>query len=69
MTIIPEQIQPGDWVRFYSNGKLVVGVVQYPVYRRTIAKYVDTDAGAVDVEMIREIRKAIEGRPADQETR
>ena len=24
-----EMVNPGDWVRFYSGGNLVVGVVQY----------------------------------------
>lgn len=52
-----DAIVPGDWVRFYHNGKLVIGVVQYPIYRHSVSKYVDTDQGAVDVEMIREVRK------------
>lgn len=63
--IDPDTLQPGDWVRFYRNGRLVIGVVQYFVPRQTITRYVDTDEGAVAVERIRELRRAAPRRAQD----
>jgi hypothetical protein len=50
--------QVGDWVRFYQNGELVVGVVQYTT--RTILGHVEynTDRGVVSDEYVLEVRKA-----------
>lgn len=47
----------GDWVRFYSGGSLIIGVVCY-VTRSIVGKTeVHTDVGTVNAECIHEIRK------------
>ena len=53
-----DDITVGDWVRFYQDGRLVVGVVQYPPHVRTSNTYVYTDAGEVAVVSICEVRKS-----------
>lgn len=53
-----DDVKPGDWVRFYSNGKLVIGVVQYPPHSETVSLYVDTDVGMTPLSSIREVRRA-----------
>ena len=52
-------ILPGDWVRFYQNGKLVIGVVAYIRPRSSWQSHdtAETDIGAVSVEFIREVRR------------
>lgn len=50
-------IEKGDWIRFYKNGTLVIGSVQY-MYRNTVLeKYAATDVGSVNVRDIFETRK------------
>jgi hypothetical protein len=52
-----EPIKVGDWVRFYSNGKLVIGVVNYIGRESTRGDIeVMTDIGAIDSESILEAR-------------
>lgn len=53
-------IYPGDWVRFYRAGSLVIGIVayvrkddRYPFSERAL-----TDAGSVPVDSILEVRHA-----------
>lgn len=46
----------GDWVRFYSAGKLVIGVVQYTAERHG-SKYLCTDVGEVEANTVLEIRR------------
>ncbi len=51
-----ETIKVGSWIRFYMNGVLVVGVVQYiekDILGYWIAK---TDIGAVDTRYVLEAR-------------
>lgn len=49
----------GDWVRFYQNGNIVIGSVQYietaGVIGTTVLK---TDVGAVEEKHVLEIRGA-----------
>lgn len=55
----------GDWVRFYQNGKMVIGVVQYITQRRT-APWVEeamTDTGVCDLDYILEVRSKKEEQP------
>jgi len=42
-------VKPGDWVRFYKNGALVIGVVQYVRVDDTFSfrYHVHTDIGSV----------------------
>jgi len=62
------QIEPGDWVRFYNNGKLVIGQVEYVMKERipTLTSFdtpvqsgfeVKTDIGSVNSGYILEVRK------------
>ena len=56
--IEPEDVSVGDWVRFYVDGGLVIGQVEYISSRPEIAAVdVGTDAGSVDVRDILEVRK------------
>jgi hypothetical protein len=51
------KIKVGDWVRFYHDGKMVIGVVQYTV-KDDLLGYMtaQTDIGAVDFRYILEVR-------------
>jgi len=51
-------IKAGDWVRFYQDGKLVIGVVQYTWDRTGGYPVVGTDIGALDKTEILEHRPA-----------
>lgn len=56
----PDDITPGDWVRFYRDGHMVFGVVAY-VRKNERWPYegmVLTDQGQVAVEHILEVRHA-----------
>ena len=47
----------GDWVRFYRNGELVIGVVEYVVIDPDLQDVeLQTTEGAVDEESILELR-------------
>lgn len=48
----------GDWVRFYSGGKLVIGQIEYFWIRAGGFKSVATDQGSTSVDSILEVRKA-----------
>lgn len=51
-------LRPGDWVQFYKNGQLVVGVVHYlhdDCWPR--AQYVSTDIGKTCCHNILEMRR------------
>ena len=53
--------QPGDWARFYRNGELVIGQVEY-VTRDSVQSwrvYACTDRGQVDVSSILELRRGV----------
>lgn len=55
-----DDIKPGDWVRFYRDGCMVIGVVAY-VRKNERFPYemlVLTDQGQVAVEHILEVRHA-----------
>jgi len=46
-----------DWVRFYRNGTLVIGVVQYLGEKDVLGyRTISTDAGTVSQDMILEVR-------------
>lgn len=53
-------IKPGAWVRFYNNGHLVIGKVEYvaedPV--QGWKYYLNTDQGRVEASQVLEIRNA-----------
>lgn len=52
-------IQVGDWVRFYQNGKLVIGVVEYVMKSDVLGDIeLHTDQGTTDPESVLETRKA-----------
>lgn len=52
-----KKVKPGDWVRFYQDGVMVVGVVQYVVKDLVLGDSIaNTDIGAVDVDCILEVR-------------
>jgi len=57
--------QIGDWIRFYQNGHLVIGVVQYISKDVLGYEHCDTDAGMVRSDSVREIRRAIAVEPAE----
>lgn len=49
----------GDWVRFYRDGVLVIGVVQYRCQDDTTGDWLlSTDMGEVAEDDVLEIRKA-----------
>jgi hypothetical protein len=52
--------KPGDWVRFYQGGKIVLGVVQYvsPARAWDSSKWkVSTDVGQIGDDEILELRQ------------
>lgn len=54
----PKDIKPGDWVRFYRNAELVIGVVQYvgtESYPRKQPIY--TDVGSTMSEYVLEVKR------------
>ncbi len=51
------KVSVGDWVRFYRNGVLVIGIVQYPADKDVIGtRHYATDAGEVNEDRIMEVR-------------
>lgn len=51
------QVQVGDWVRFYQNGKLVIGSVQYVKKKQFDSDYeICTDVGSVSSDYVEEVR-------------
>lgn len=56
-------MKPGDWVRFYREGRLVIGEVRY-VHEREAGRTwynVSTDAGPTADNAILEIRRSTGG--------
>ena len=52
-------IMPGDWIRFFSAGRLVIGVVEYVInadWPRDPERYV-TEHGHVEAGQILEVRR------------
>lgn len=49
----------GDWVRFYSNGRMVIGVVQYVRARQAWedGDRLLTDSGEVGMSSVLEVRR------------
>ena len=57
----PMSVKPGDWVRFYRNGLLVLGTVQYTRATEVWGSggvEVLTDVGGVNITDILEVRRA-----------
>lgn len=50
-------IRQGDWVRFYQNGIMVIGVVQYIIKDITSYRQVCTDIGTVSLDNVLEYRR------------
>lgn len=51
------KIEVGDWVRFYSLGRLIIGEVTYLQTKTGGFKYALTDQGEVSFDSILEVRK------------
>jgi hypothetical protein len=53
------EIKPRDWVRFYRDGALVIGVVQYVRPDEIISSriHVHTDVGTVWAASVLEVRR------------
>lgn len=51
-------IQVGDWVRFYRNGTLVIGVVEYVTKNVLGGIELHTDEGTTNPEYVLEMRRA-----------
>jgi hypothetical protein len=48
----------GDWVRFYKNGVLVLGIVEYRAKDPVLGEYkLSTDVGSVYEEQVLERRR------------
>ena len=48
----------GDWIRFYQNGTMVIGVVQYTWEETGATRYLGTDVGTVCTDDVLEHRPA-----------
>jgi len=47
----------GTWVRFWKNGRLELGVVQYPPHEDTTGHWlIDTDKGRTSLDDVVEVR-------------
>lgn len=53
------QVGIGDWVRFYQNGVLVIGQVEYEIIGITNQRNFCTDVGAVCEDCVLEVRGSI----------
>lgn len=49
-------INVGDWVRFYYDGELVIGEVEYTSIDMLGGMILNTTAGRVTAEMVLEVR-------------
>lgn len=47
----------GDWVRFYQNGRLVVGIVEYTEKNSSGYLQLHTDIGSVDARYVLEFKR------------
>ena len=51
-----QEVEPGDWIRFYQNGELVIGVVEY-IQKDLIGHWqLKTNIGSVDSRYVLEVR-------------
>lgn len=55
------QVKPGDWVRFYQNGQLVIGQVAYVTRQSGGHLFANTDRGSVRIDSIYEVRSPATG--------
>ena len=54
----PKKAEPGDWVRFYQGGRLVIGRVEYLTeFTYGYECKVNTDAGTCNAKDVLEVRK------------
>lgn len=63
--MVPEVFNSGDWVRFFRDGQLVIGKVEY-VSEDTVQSwrlYLNTDQGRVEASSVLEIRRSPEVKP------
>lgn len=58
-----EKIKVGDWVRFYSGGRFVIGLVSYVELYVEGAPMLLTDCGVVRSDNVVEVRCARTGEP------
>lgn len=57
-TLKIEDVKIGDWVRFWSAGDLVIGVVQYPPYEEICGSFkIPTDIGITTGNSVVELRR------------
>ena len=57
MTLTIDTVTIGTWVRFWKNGRLELGVVQYPPHQDTLGHWlIDTDKGRTSFEDVVEVR-------------
>ncbi len=52
------EIQPGDWIAFYQNARIVIAEVRYRRYRENYPHGYEllTESGAIDEKYVIEIR-------------
>lgn len=53
-----EKFPRGTWVRFMSQGRLVIGCVECAIERTAVCDELVTDAGCVSKDMVLEARHA-----------
>ena len=57
MTLTIDTITIGSWVRFWRNGRLELGVVQYPPHQDSLGAWlIDTDKGRTSLDDVVEVR-------------
>ena len=57
MTLTIDTITIGSWVRFWRNGRLELGVVQYPPHEDAVGHWlIDTDKGRTSLDDVVEVR-------------
>ena len=57
MTLTIDIITLGTWVRFWKNGRLELGVVQYPPHQDSLGAWlIDTDKGRTSLDDVVEVR-------------
>ena len=57
MTLTIDTITLGTWVRFWKNGRLELGVVQYALHQDSFGHWlIDTDKGRTSLDDVVEVR-------------
>ena len=52
-----DAVTTGAWVRFWRNGRLELGVVQYPPHQDSLGAWlIDTDKGRTSLDAVVEMR-------------